>query len=261
MDVRPLFLLSNDDGVHAPGIRALADTVRELGEVVVVAPHVEKSATSHAISIHQPLRVERFGAGTYAVEGTPADCVMLACRRLLTRKPQWVLSGINRGGNLGIDTLYSGTVHAAMEGALHGYRAMAISLQGKATEALRYETAAKVVKILLQKRDLLDVAPGITVNVNVPNLAFGDIRGLAIAGMGRRLYDDQIVEGIDPRGRPYYWHGAGGEMFEDIPGSDCLLLDQGYVTVSMLRPSLLDDEANRRAEAKWPQLFMDGMKA
>jgi 5'-nucleotidase len=96
-----------------------------------------------------------------------------------------------------------------------------------------------------------------TVNVNVPNLEFADLKGFAIAGLGRRVYDEQIVEGVDPRGRPYYWLGAGGEMFEDIPGSDCLLLDQGWVTVSMLRPSLLDVDANQRMAAKLPSLFSD----
>ena len=252
-----LYLLTNDDGVHAPGIRALAGAVAGLGEAVVVAPHVERSATSHSISIHSPLRVESIQPGWWAVEGTPADCVMLACRRLLTRKPSWVLSGINRGGNLGIDTLYSGTVHAAMEGSLHGYKSMAISLQGKTGDLLRWETAAKVTRLLLEKGDALDVPPGMTVNVNVPNLEFADLKGFAIAGLGRRVYDEQIVEGVDPRGRPYYWLGAGGEMFEDIPGSDCLLLDQGWVTVSMLRPSLLDVDANQRMAAKLPSLFSD----
>ena len=254
MTGRPLFLLTNDDGVHAPGIRALADAVKGMGEVTIVAPHVERSAASHAISIHQPLRVENIHDGVYAVEGMPADCVMLALRKLMKRRPNWILSGINRGGNTGVDTLYSGTVHAAMEGAMHGHRAMAISCHGRSN--LRYDTAGKVVQTLLENQSWLSHVPErSTVNVNVPSLPFEELKGIRIAGLGRRIYEDEIVEGIDPRGRPYYWIGAGGEMFEDIPESDCLLIDQGFVTVSILRPSLLDEKSNGALEGVVPTLF------
>lgn len=248
---RPLYLICNDDGVHASGLRALAAAVRELGEVVVVAPHVERSATSHAITIGQPLRVENLGDGVYAVEGTPADCVMLALRKILHRRPVWVLSGINRGANLGIDTLYSGTVHAAMEGSLHRVRGMAISALGRTS--LRYDTAAKVVQTLLREQSWAEQLPeDATININVPCLGYEELKGIRVAGLGRRIYDDEMVEGIDPRGRPYYWIGAGGEMFEDILESDCLLSDEGYVTASVLRPALLDEAANHRLKAMLP---------
>ena len=250
---KPLFLLCNDDGVHAPGIRVLAEAIAPLGDVVVVAPHVERSASSHAISIHSPLRVEQIARNIYAVEGTPADCIMLACRRLLHRKPSWIISGINRGGNLGIDTLYSGTVHAAMEGALHGYRAMAVSSHGRGN--LRYETAGQVVRMLLERQDLLAVGDRFTINVNVPNLPMEDLKGITVAGLGRRIYEDEMVEGIDPRGRPYYWIGAGGEMFEDIPDSDCYLVDQGFATVTVLKPCLLDERANDQLRRVLPDAF------
>lgn len=250
---KPLFLLCNDDGVHAPGIRVLAEAIAPLGDVVVVAPHVERSASSHAISIHSPLRVEQIARNIYAVEGTPADCIMLACRRLLHRKPSWIISGINRGGNLGIDTLYSGTVHAAMEGALHGYRAMAVSSHGRGN--LRYDTAGQVVRMLLERQDLLAVGDRFTINVNVPNLPMEDLKGITVAGLGRRIYEDEMVEGIDPRGRPYYWIGAGGEMFEDIPDSDCYMVDQGFATVTVLKPSLLDERANDQLRRVLPDAF------
>lgn len=250
---KPLFLLCNDDGVHAPGIRVLAEAIAPLGEVVVVAPHVERSASSHAISIHSPLRVEQLSKNFYAVEGTPADCIMLACRRLLHRKPSWIISGINRGANLGIDTLYSGTVHAAMEGALHGYRAMAVSTHGRGM--LKYDAAGQIVRMLLEREDLLAVDGRFTINVNVPNLDFSELKGIRVAGLGRRIYEDEMVEGIDPRGRPYYWIGAGGEMFEDIPDSDCCLVDQGYATVSVLKPSLLDERANDQLRQVLPDAF------
>jgi 5'-nucleotidase len=244
---RPLFLLSNDDGVHAPGLKELARAVRSIGDVVVVAPHVERSASSHALSIHLPLRVEEIEKNVYAVEGTPADCVLIACRKLLRRKPNWVLSGINRGANLGIDTMYSGTVAAAMEGVINGIPGIAVSCFGKAKDRLYYESSSRVVTMLLENEQLLrSVGPGVLLNVNVPNLPFEEIKGLRVTGLGKRVYDEEMQEGTDPRGRPYYWIGAGGEMFADILNSDCTEISKGYATVSVLKPSLLDDHSNGR---------------
>jgi 5'-nucleotidase len=242
---RPLFLLSNDDGVHAPGLRQLAKSIKEIGEVVVVAPHVERSASSHALSIHSPLRMEEIEPGLFAVEGTPADCILIACRKLLRRKPNWVLSGINRGANLGVDTIYSGTVAAAMEGVMHGIPAIAVSSFGKSREVINYESAGRVVVEVLKRSDqFMDVTKSALLNINVPNLPFEKLKGIRVTGLGRRMYDEDMQEGTDPRGRPYYWIGAGGEMFADIENSDCVLLDKGFVTVSVLKPSLLDEQGN-----------------
>jgi 5'-nucleotidase len=253
---RPLFLITNDDGVHAPGVRMLANAVKDLGDVIIVAPHVERSASSHAISIHLPLRLEQVEPNIYAVEGTPADCVMLAIRKLLRRKPNWVLSGINRGANLGVDTIYSGTVAAAMEGTLHNIPSIAVSTFGKAREHLHYESAAKVVRMLLEQPDVLgEVTRSALVNLNVPNLPFEKLKGISVTSMGRRIYEDEMQEGTDPRGRAYYWIGAGGEMFEDIPKSDCVMIDQGFVTASVLRPSFLDEQGNALLEAKLAGVF------
>ncbi len=256
MPSRPLFLITNDDGVHAPGVRMLANAVKDLGDVIIVAPHVERSASSHAISIHLPLRLEQVEPNIYAVEGTPADCVMLAIRKLLRRKPNWVLSGINRGANLGVDTIYSGTVAAAMEGTLHNIPSIAVSTFGKAREHLHYESAAKVVRMLLEQPDVLgEVTRSALVNLNVPNLPFEKLKGISVTSMGRRIYEDEMQEGTDPRGRAYYWIGAGGEMFEDIPKSDCVMIDQGFVTASVLRPSFLDEQGNALLEAKLAGVF------
>ena len=261
MPQKPLFLISNDDGVHAPGLRALAAAVKDLGDVVIVAPHVERSATSHAISIHLPLRMEQIEPKIYAVEGTPADCVMLAIRKLLHRKPTWVLSGINRGANLGVDTIYSGTVAAAMEGTLHNIPSIAVSTYGKAQDHLHYESAAKVVRMLLERPEVLgDVTRTSLVNVNVPNLPFEKLKGIAVTSLGRRIYEDEMQEGTDPRGRAYYWIGAGGEMFEDIPNSDCVMIDQGFVTMSVLRPSFLDEQGNALFETKLAGVFDQAFK-
>jgi 5'-nucleotidase len=234
----------------------LANAVKDLGDVIIVAPHVERSASSHAISIHLPLRLEQVEPNIYAVEGTPADCVMLAIRKLLRRKPNWVLSGINRGANLGVDTIYSGTVAAAMEGTLHNIPSIAVSTFGKAREHLHYESAAKVVRMLLEQPDVLgEVTRSALVNLNVPNLPFEKLKGISVTSMGRRIYEDEMQEGTDPRGRAYYWIGAGGEMFEDIPKSDCVMIDQGFVTASVLRPSFLDEQGNALLEAKLAGVF------
>lgn len=249
-------MITNDDGVHAPGVRMLANAVKDLGDVIIVAPHVERSASSHAISIHLPLRLEQVEPNIYAVEGTPADCVMLAIRKLLRRKPNWVLSGINRGANLGVDTIYSGTVAAAMEGTLHNIPSIAVSTFGKAREHLHYESAAKVVRMLLEQPDVLgEVTRSALVNLNVPNLPFEKLKGISVTSMGRRIYEDEMQEGTDPRGRAYYWIGAGGEMFEDIPKSDCVMIDQGFVTASVLRPSFLDEQGNALLETKLAGVF------
>jgi 5'-nucleotidase len=253
---KPLFLVTNDDGVHAPGILALASAFKDLGDVVIVSPHVERSASSHAITIYSPLRMEQISPNIYAVEGTPADCVMLAIRKLLRRKPNWVLSGINRGANLGVDTIYSGTVAAAMEGTLHGIRSIAVSSYGSAREQIHYESAAKVVRMLVERPDIMDSVPVTSLlNLNVPNLPFEKLKGIAVTTLGRRVYEEGMQEGTDPRGRAYYWIGAGGEMFDDIPDSDCVLIDQGYVTASVLRPSFLDESSNLLLKSKIAGVF------
>jgi len=234
---RPLFLLSNDDGVHAPGIRALAEAVGGIADWIIVAPHVEKSGSGQGISLVSPLRVEKLAANIYAVEGTPADCVMFALNRLMDRRPDFVISGINRGANIGQDTLYSGTVAAAMEGCLHGLPAMAISLQGRrAFEKSDYVHAVQVVRKIFTHRDELAVAHGHVLNVNIPHVPLDQMQGIVVAGLGRRLYDNQITENTDPRGRPYFWIGGGGEDVEKIPNTDCTLLAERFVTISALSP-------------------------
>lgn len=250
MSSRPLFLVSNDDGVHAPGLKALATMLRELGDVVIVAPHVERSAVSHAITIAQPLRLERIAENTYAVEGTPADCMMIAFWKVLKRRPDWVVSGINRGGNLGIDTLYSGTVGAAMEGALHGVRTIAVSCQGE--RPLKYETAAYVTRRLIENEaQWSEVIKGRVLNVNVPSIDISALKGLAFSRLGRRIYDQNLVEGVDPRGRPYFWIGGGGDSHMDIEGSDCNLFDEGYATASVLKPELFDETTTNALRQKF----------
>jgi 5'-nucleotidase len=250
MPTKPLILISNDDGVHAPGIRKLAEAISDFGDVLIVAPHVEQSATSQSITIKIPLRYEQLGERIYGVEGTPADCVMFAIRKILTRRPDFVVSGINRGANLGTDTLYSGTVGAALEGALMGIKSLAISSCGKHTTHLNYESAGQIAKYILENEDRFFLTNNSLLNVNVPNLPIHEIRGIRAAILGRRVYEPNFVEGTDPRGAKYYWTGGSTEQYEDIPGSDCELVHQGYATVTALRASLFDEGAHGRLADK-----------
>ncbi|HEX9307279.1 MAG TPA: 5'/3'-nucleotidase SurE [Anaeromyxobacter sp.] len=224
-------LLSNDDGVHAPGLAALAAAF-DGDEVWIVAPDREQSASSHAISLHRPLRMHELGPRRFAVDGTPTDAVYMGLNLVLrSARPDVVVSGVNHGPNLGNDVLYSGTVAAAMEAALLGVHAIAVSLAAppphEFTEAARFAAT-------LARRIVANPPPApLLLNVNVPP---GPVRGYRFVRLGRRTYGSEVVEKTDPRGRKYYWIGGeGGPTNEDIPGSDCnaAMLD-GLVAVTPL---------------------------
>jgi 5'-nucleotidase len=224
-------LLSNDDGIHAAGLRALAAAFAG-DEVWVVAPDREQSASSHAISLHRPLRVNEVEPRWYTVDGTPTDAVYMGlCLVLRQAPPDVVLAGINHGPNLANDVHYSGTVAAAMEGALLGFRAVAVSLAGPPPHdfapAARF--AASLVRGLLAR----PVPTPFLLNVNVPP---GPVRGYRLARLGRRTYGNEVVEKTDPRGRKYYWIGGeGGARNEDIPGSDCNAVQEGVASLTPLQ--------------------------
>jgi 5'/3'-nucleotidase len=224
-------LLSNDDGVHAAGLRALAAAFAG-DEVWVVAPDREQSASSHSISLHRPLRVSEVAPRWYAVDGTPTDAVYMGlCLVLREARPDLVVSGINHGPNLGNDVHYSGTVAAAMEGALLGVNSLAVSLA--APPPHDFTVAARFAAALA--REVIARAPPapLLLNVNVPA---GPVRGYRLARLGRRTYGNDVVEKTDPRGRKYYWIGGeGGARNEDIPGSDCnAVLLEGLAAVTPL---------------------------
>lgn len=210
-------LLSNDDGVHSAGLAALAAAFQG-DEVWVVAPDREQSASSHAISLHRPLRLVEVAPRRFAVDGTPTDAVYMGLNHVLKgARPDVVVSGVNHGPNLANDVLYSGTVAAAMEAALLGVHAIAVSLAGapphEFSEAARFAVA-------LARRVVANPPPApLLLNVNVPP---GPVRGYRFVRLGRRTYGNEVVEKTDPRGRRYYWIGGeGGATNEDIPGSDC----------------------------------------
>jgi 5'-nucleotidase len=229
---RPLILVTNDDGVMAPGIRAAAEALRGVGEVIVAAPDRERSATSHSISLDRPLRVDEVEAGVYSIDGTPVDCVYLALLHLVPRRPALVVSGINNGYNLGSDVFYSGTVAGAVEGALRGVPAVAVSLERRRPQA--FEHAAGFLAALageVVRRGSTALPDASLLSVNVPP---GPVRGYRVTFLGRRVYRDQVEVRQDLRGRSYYWIGGPEENATDLPGSDCSAVRDGLVSVTPL---------------------------
>lgn len=241
---RPLILVSNDDGVEARGIRVLARALASIGRVVVVAPNRERSAASHSITLHRPLRVDRVGRDRYAVDGTPTDCVMLGIHEILKARPDLIVSGINHGGNLGDDVHYSGTVSAAVEGGILGIPAIAISLvlRGAGHYAVAGDFAARLARRVLRE----GLPRGVILNVNVPDLPASRITGYAFTIQGKRDYGNIIVEKEDPRGRKYYWIGGDDTIFEDVHDSDCNAIGAAQISITPLRVDLTDRATLRR---------------
>jgi 5'-nucleotidase len=229
-------LVSNDDGVEAPGLRALAEGLAPLGEVVVCAPDREQSATSRSISLHRPLRIEKLPPWgeieRWAVDGTPTDAVYIGLNHVLkNRRPDLVASGINRGPNLANDVHYSGTVAAAMEGCFGGIPSFAISL----IRSRDYANSARFAADLAGQIGKHGLPPGTLLNVNVPR----EPQGVQITRIGKRSYLASVVEKLDPRGRAYYWIGGDEQAHENVPGSDCnAVFDRRLISVTPLHLDL-----------------------
>ncbi len=233
--MRPTILVSNDDGYRSAGIRALAARLADLGDVMVVAPDRERSATSHAFTLDRPLRCEQVAPNCFSVDGTPADCVYIALLKICTQKPALLVSGINHGFNLGSDVFYSGTVAAAVEAALRDTPAMAVSLEwhkGMRDNEAAFAPAADFAHALARGILKEGLPPGTLLNVNVPHSP--PPRGYRWTRLGKRLYRDQVDERADLRGRRYYWIGGPAEGYGDVPGSDCHAVRDGVVAVTPL---------------------------
>ena len=231
-------LVSNDDGVDAPGIRVLAERLAAVGEVTVVAPDRDRSGASNSLTLDMPIRVAKIGERRYRVAGTPTDCVHLALAGLLDFQPDIVVSGINNSANLGDDVIYSGTVSAAMEGRFLGFPAIAVSLVSRDHVGVHYDSAAEAV-LLLMRRLLVDPLPADTIlNVNVPDLPWKQIRGLAVTRLGRRHRSAACIAQTDPRGRPSYWIGPPGDIADDGPGTDFNAVRDGYVSITPIHVDL-----------------------
>jgi 5'-nucleotidase len=250
---KPLLLVTNDDGVHAPGLRALVDALGPLGEVHVVAPDREVSACSQSLTLKHPLRVETLSPGVHAVDGTPADCVNLALVKLLPRRPELVLSGINRGGNLGDDVFYSGTVGGAREGTFFGIPSVAISLAARAEmdfgEAAAF--SARLARLVLEK----GLPEQTLLNVNVPS---GQPRGVAVTIQGRREHEGTILEGLDPRRRTYYWIEEGRDRWVSDEMSDIHAVRNGLISVTPLKTDTTH-HAVLAAFHAWEGALRDGL--
>jgi 5'-nucleotidase len=227
----PLVLLSNDDGYTSPGIRAARDALMAAGaEVVLVAPETEQSASSHSLSLHRPLRLRSASAGIFALDGTPADCVYVALHasdRILPRRPDLVVSGINHGMNLGQDAFYSGTIAAAREGALRGIPALAVSAHPSLDLGPVARLATRLA--LAMPREPRPRAP--LINLNVPPNWTGEIRATRL---GARFYDEVVDFRVDPRQREYLWLGGPGVRHERDPGSDTDAYDEGVASITAL---------------------------
>ncbi|MEO7877566.1 MAG: 5'/3'-nucleotidase SurE [Dokdonella sp.] len=231
-------LVSNDDGVDAPGIRVLAQHLAAVGEVTVVAPDRDRSGASNSLTLDQPIRAVRLDDGRYRVAGTPTDCVHIALSGLLDHDSDIVVSGINNAANLGDDVIYSGTVSAAMEGRFLGLPAIAVSLVTRDHVGLHYESAAEAV-LLLMRRLLIDPLPADTIlNVNVPDRPWNEIRGFAVTRLGRRHRAAGCIKQTDPRGRPMYWIGPPGDIADDGPGTDFQAVRDGYVSITPIHVDL-----------------------
>jgi 5'-nucleotidase len=245
----PLILVTNDDGIHAPGLAILAQTLHAIGQTVIVAPDQDNSAASHSLTMKRPLRVKELGPSRYSVDGTPTDCVTLAMGKILPRKPQLVVSGINPGPNLGDDVSYSGTVSAAVEGTMLGVPSLAVSLAGE--EPFSFETAAAFAVTLA--RAILDkgLPKDTLLNVNVPNRLREEIAGVRFTRQGRRVYDGAIKETFDPWGRQHYWIGGGTPLWDEGEDTDAQAILAGYVSVTPLHLDLTNHAALKKLGAEW----------
>ena len=233
-------LISNDDGYQAPGIVALYEALKDVAEVEVVAPELNNSAKSNALSLHGPLYVTRAANGFRYINGTPADCVHIALTGLLGYRPDLVVSGINNGANMGDDTIYSGTVGAAMEGFLFGVPAIAFSQVEKGWQHID-AAAAKARELVLQmlRQQLVGANPWL-LNVNIPNLPLEQIKPMKVCRLGRRHAAEPVITQTSPRGETMYWIGSAGAVKDDAEGTDFHATVQGHMSMTPLNTDLTD---------------------
>jgi 5'-nucleotidase len=248
---RTRILVTNDDGVHAPGLKILESIARALSpDVWVVAPEMEQSAASHSLTLRRPLRIRRIGPRRFAVDGTPTDCVLLAINHLLkAKRPTLCLSGVNRGGNLGEDVTYSGTIAAAMEATLLGVPAMALSQVYADRAHVKWATAQhhgpKVIRRLVE----LPWPSNVLMNVNFPDCVPEEVNGVAVVAQGRHKIGDQLIETTDPRGEPYYWIGAMRLEDPTRRGTDIAAIKDDRIAVTPLYLDLTHRATMRKIAA------------
>ncbi|HEX7080892.1 MAG TPA: 5'/3'-nucleotidase SurE [Gammaproteobacteria bacterium] len=234
-------LLSNDDGYQAQGLRTLADRLADLASITVVAPERNQSGVSNSLTLETPLRVEEARSRWFYVNGTPSDCVHIAITGLLDEDPDMIVSGINHGANLGDDVLYSGTVAAAMEGRFLGFPAVAVSLVLESGG--HFATAAAVTRRLIEHMLEHPLPADTILNVNVPDLPLGELRGFEVTRLGFRHKSEPVIKALDPKNRPIYWIGPSGAGQDAGPGTDFHAIANRRVSISPLKIDLTDHRA------------------
>lgn len=239
-------LVSNDDGYLATGINVLTDALAEIADVVVVAPDRNRSAASSSLTLHDPLRVSKVAENRYRVNGTPSDCVHLALTGFLDEEPDLVVSGINHGANLGDDTIYSGTVAAAIEGRFLGLPTIAVSLVGHHLK--HFDTAARVAAELVQRLEKDPLPKEFIFNVNVPDLPYDELAGVRVCRLGFRHKSEPVVKLKDPHGRTIYWVGPAGDSQESGEGTDFHAVENGAAAITPLKIDLTRHEALPQVE-------------
>jgi 5'-nucleotidase len=234
-------LCTNDDGIHGEGLHLLEKVAAEFGAVTTVAPDRERSATSQAITLHSPVRMREISPDRHSVDGTPADCLWVAMNRILPEAPDVVLSGVNRGPNLALDVLYSGTVAGALEGLLRNIPSVALSFVG--SPDYPFELIENALRDVLQRVFDAPLLKTATLNINIPHPLNPGIHGFRVTSLGKRYYSQEVIERQDPRGGKYLWIGGSNVTTDDIPGSDCNAVSEGYVSITPIHLNLTDHDA------------------
>jgi 5'-nucleotidase len=241
----PVILVTNDDGVHSPGLTSLFHAMETLGDAYIIAPDRERSAVSHALTMHRPLKVEQLQEHIYSINGTPTDCVAVGIHKILPARPAFVVSGINIGANLGDDITYSGTVSAAMESTIMGIPAFAVSLvmQQKPLSHINFEPAANIsatIGTYILKHSL----PYDTLlNINIPDIPYDSFKGMKLTRQGKRIYDGSIKETFDPHGQKHYWIGGGTPFWEHGEDTDIQAIQDDYVSITPIHLDLTNYDA------------------
>lgn len=232
-------LVSNDDGILAPGLALLADACQAVGTVTIVAPDREQSGTSHSLTMHRPVRPARRPDGSWQVDGTPTDCVLLALGTLMPERPAFVFSGVNHGPNMGEDVLYSGTVSAAMEGVTLGVPSVAVSFAGPSNDIETMESYRDILRRLVRRIVQVESFPPSTVlNINLPRCGAPEVKGIKVTALGSRYFQDSLTRMKDPWGKEIYWIGGGTIHWTGDAESDHSVVADGYISITPLHLDL-----------------------
>jgi 5'-nucleotidase len=240
----PRILVTNDDGIGAPGLEVLERIARAISsDVWVVAPETEQSGAGHSLTLHVPVRVRKIDAKRYAISGTPTDCVLLALKEIMPKRADLVLSGVNRGSNVGDDVTYSGTIAAAMEGTILNVPSIALSMHYDDPAKIHWKTAEKFAPDLIKKLLAQKWRPNTLININFPNCTPSQVKGIEVCPQGKRKISVLLSERVDPKGRPYYWLGGERDDTPEIVDVDIDFLHKGFVTVTPIGMDLTDYKA------------------